>query len=33
MQSVSKTVTSVVIGAAMQRGDFRADADTPVLKC
>ena len=32
MQSVSKTVTSVVIGAAMQRGDFRAGLDTPVLK-
>jgi CubicO group peptidase (beta-lactamase class C family) len=32
MQSVSKTVTSVVIGAAMQRGDFKAGVDTPVLK-
>jgi CubicO group peptidase (beta-lactamase class C family) len=32
MQSVSKTVTSVVIGAAMQRGDFKAGLDTPVLK-
>jgi len=32
MQSVSKTVTSVIIGAAMQRGDFKAGMDTPVLK-
>ena len=32
MQSISKTVTSVVIGAAMQRGDFKAGPDTPVLK-
>jgi CubicO group peptidase (beta-lactamase class C family) len=32
MQSVSKTVTSVIIGAAMQRGDFKAAVDTPVLK-
>src|SRR5215469_5406034 len=32
MQSVSKTVTSVIIGAAMQRGDFKAELDTPVLK-
>jgi CubicO group peptidase (beta-lactamase class C family) len=32
MQSVSKTVTSVVIGAAMQRGDFKAGLDTPVLR-
>ena len=32
MQSVSKTVTSVIIGAAMQRGDFKAGLDTPVLK-
>jgi CubicO group peptidase (beta-lactamase class C family) len=31
MQSVSKTVTSVIIGAAMQRGDFKADLDRPVL--
>ena len=32
MQSVSKTVTSVIIGAAMQRGDFKAGLDTPILK-
>jgi CubicO group peptidase (beta-lactamase class C family) len=32
MQSVSKTVSSVIIGIAMQRGDFKADLDTPVLK-
>jgi CubicO group peptidase (beta-lactamase class C family) len=32
MQSVSKTVTSVIIGAAMQRGDFKAGLDTAVLK-
>jgi CubicO group peptidase (beta-lactamase class C family) len=32
MQSVSKTVTSVIIGAAMQRGDFKAGLNTPVLK-
>jgi CubicO group peptidase (beta-lactamase class C family) len=32
MQSVSKTVTSVIIGAAMQRGDFKAGMDTPVLR-
>jgi hypothetical protein len=32
MQSVSKTVTSVIIGAAMLRGDFKAGLDTPVWK-
>ena len=32
MQSVSKTVTSAIIGAAMERGDFKAGVDTPVLK-
>jgi CubicO group peptidase (beta-lactamase class C family) len=32
MQSVSKTVTSAIIGAAIERGDFKADLDTPVLK-
>ncbi len=32
MQSISKTVTSVVIGATIQRGDFKAGLDTPVLK-
>jgi CubicO group peptidase (beta-lactamase class C family) len=32
MQSVSKTVTSVIYGVAVSRGDFKADPDTPVLK-
>jgi Beta-lactamase len=32
MQSISKTVTSVIIGTAMQRGDFNASLDIPVLK-
>ena len=32
MQSVSKMVTAVIIGVAMQRGDFKAGLDTPVLK-
>ena len=32
MQSVSKTVSSVIIGIAMTRGDFKAGPDTPVLK-
>jgi CubicO group peptidase (beta-lactamase class C family) len=32
MQSISKTVTSVIIGAAIERGDFKAGLDTPVLK-
>ena len=32
MQSVSKTVTSVIIGIAKTRGDFKAGVDTPVLK-
>ena len=32
MQSVSKTVTSVIIGIAMTRGDFKAGVDTAVLK-
>jgi CubicO group peptidase (beta-lactamase class C family) len=31
MQSVSKTVTSVIIGIAMKRGDFKAGLDAPVL--
>src|SRR6201984_2211133 len=31
MQSVTKTVTSVVIGIAIMRGDFPGDLDTPVL--
>jgi len=32
MQSVSKTVSSVIIGIAMTRGDFKAGLSTPVLK-
>jgi len=32
MQSVSKTVTSITIGAAIQRGDFKADLDAPILR-
>ena len=32
MQSVSKTVTSVIYGIAMTRGDFTAGLNTPVLK-
>lgn len=32
MQSFSKTVTPVTIGAAKRRGDFKAGLDTPVLK-
>jgi CubicO group peptidase (beta-lactamase class C family) len=32
MQSVSKTVTSVIYGVAITRGDFKAGLDTPVLK-
>lgn len=31
MQSVSKTVTSAIIGLAITRGDFKAGLDTPVL--
>jgi CubicO group peptidase (beta-lactamase class C family) len=31
MQSVSKTVTSVILGIAMTRGDFKAGLNTPVL--
>jgi CubicO group peptidase (beta-lactamase class C family) len=31
MQSVSKTVTSVILGIAMMRGDFKADLNAPVL--
>jgi Beta-lactamase len=31
MQSVSKTVTSAIIGIAMMRGDFKAPLSTPVL--
>jgi len=32
MQSVSKTVTSVILGIAITRRDFRATLNTPVLK-
>jgi len=32
MQSVSKSVTSTIIGIAITRGDFKASLDTPVLK-
>ena len=32
MQSVSKTVSSVIWGIAMTRGDFKAGLDTPLLK-
>lgn len=32
MQSVSKTVSSVIIGIAMTRGDFKSGLDTPLLK-
>jgi CubicO group peptidase (beta-lactamase class C family) len=32
MQSVSKTVTSVTIGAAMLRKEFPVELDTPILK-
>ena len=32
MQSVSKTVTSAILGIAITRGDFKTSLDTPVLK-
>jgi beta-lactamase family protein len=32
MQSVTKTVTSVLFGVAMYRGEFHATLDTPILK-
>src|SRR5258706_9721460 len=32
MESVSKTVSSIIIGIAMTRGNFKAGLDTPVLK-
>jgi CubicO group peptidase (beta-lactamase class C family) len=32
MQSVSKSVTSVIMGVAIERGDFKAGLDTAVLK-
>ncbi len=31
MQSISKSVTATTIGVAIQRGDFKASLDTPVL--
>src|SRR5215467_8414710 len=31
MQSVSKTVSSIIVGIAMTRGDFKATLDTPLL--
>jgi CubicO group peptidase (beta-lactamase class C family) len=32
MQSITKTVTSVILGVAIQRGDFKATLETPILK-
>jgi CubicO group peptidase (beta-lactamase class C family) len=32
MQSVSKTVSSIIMGIATTRGDFKASLDTPLLK-
>jgi CubicO group peptidase (beta-lactamase class C family) len=32
MQSVTKTVTSVIYGIAINRGDFKTGLDTPILK-
>src|SRR5438105_436830 len=32
MQSVSKTTSSVIVGIAVTRGDFKAGLDTPILK-
>jgi CubicO group peptidase (beta-lactamase class C family) len=32
MQSVTKTVSSIIIGIAVTRGDFKAGLDTPLLK-
>jgi CubicO group peptidase (beta-lactamase class C family) len=32
MQSVSKTTSSVIVGIAVTRGDFKASLDTPLLK-
>ena len=32
MQSISKTVSSVILGIAVTRGDFKASLDTPILK-
>lgn len=32
MQSISKTVTSIIFGVAITRGDFKVGLDTPVLR-
>ena len=32
MQSVTKTVTSIILGIAITRGDFKAGRDTPIIK-
>jgi CubicO group peptidase (beta-lactamase class C family) len=32
MQSITKTVTSIIFGVAITRGDFKASLNTPVLK-
>jgi len=32
MQSITKTVSSVILGVAVTRGDFKASLDTPILK-
>jgi hypothetical protein len=32
MQSVTKTVSSIIVGIAITRGDFKASLDTPLLK-
>ena len=32
MQSVTKTVTSIILGIAITRGDFKAGLDTPLIK-
>jgi Beta-lactamase len=32
MQSVSKTTSSIILGIAITRGDFKASLDTPLLK-
>jgi len=31
MQSITKTVSSVILGAAITRGDFKANLDTPLM--
>lgn len=31
MQSITKTITGIILGAAVQRGDFKASLDTPIL--